>query len=61
MRACEDSLRRLQTDRIDLYSVKPVPERDRQGVRIALEEDAVFAAGRLQWLLGRQTQLHLIR
>lgn len=61
MRACEDSLRRLQTDRIDLYSVKPVPERDGQGVRIALEEDAVFAAGRLQWLLGRQTQLHLIR
>lgn len=61
MRACEDSLRRLQTDRIDLYSVKPVPERDGQGVRIAIEEDAVFAAGRLQWLLGRQTQLHLIR
>lgn len=45
---------------IELNVVKPVPEWGRQEVRMALEEDAVFAGGKLRWLSGRQTQLHLI-
>jgi Xaa-Pro aminopeptidase len=45
---------------IELNVVKPVPEWDDQQVRMALEEDAVFAGGGLRWLSGRQTQLHLI-
>jgi hypothetical protein len=44
---------------IELNARADVPEWD-QEVRMALEEDAVLTEGRLQWLSGRQTQLHLI-
>jgi methionine aminopeptidase len=45
---------------IELNVVKNVPEWDGQEVKLALEEDAAFTRGRLQWLAGRQTELHLI-
>jgi hypothetical protein len=45
---------------IELNVIKAVPEWDGQEVRMALEEDAVFSGGVLQWLAGRQTQLHLV-
>jgi Xaa-Pro aminopeptidase len=45
---------------IELNSVATVPEWDDQPVRIALEEDAVLTGGNIEWLNGRQTQLHII-
>ena len=45
---------------IELNVKKVVPEWDGQEVMLALEEDAVFTSSRLQWLAGRQTELHLI-
>jgi hypothetical protein len=45
---------------IELNVKKAVPEWDGQEVRMSLEEDAVFSGGRLRWLSGRQTRLHLI-
>jgi hypothetical protein len=46
---------------IELNVTKSIPEWDGQVVRMALEEDAMVADGRFEWLSGRQTQLHLIR
>lgn len=37
-----------------------LPEWGGQELRIALEEDAALVDGRMHWLDGRQTQLHLI-
>lgn len=37
-----------------------VPEWDSQEVRVALEEDALLSGGVVDWLHGRQTELHLI-
>lgn len=37
-----------------------VPEWNNQEVRIALEEDAVLTGGKVSWLTGRQTELHLV-
>jgi Xaa-Pro aminopeptidase len=45
---------------IELNVAKSVPEWNGQEIRMALEEDAVFTRGRLQWLSGRQTELYLI-
>lgn len=45
---------------IELNARAEVPEWDSQVVRMALEEDAAFLEGRLRWLSGRQTCLHLI-
>jgi hypothetical protein len=45
---------------IELNNVATVPEWDDQPVRIALEEDAVLTGGNIEWLNGRQTQLHII-
>lgn len=45
---------------IELNIKQPVAEWDGQEVRIALEEDAVLTGGRMEWLAGRQTRLHLI-
>jgi hypothetical protein len=45
---------------IELNAKRAVPEWDHQLVRIALDEDAVLRGGSMQWLAGRQTQLHLI-
>jgi len=45
---------------IELNNVATVPEWDDQPVRIALEEDAVLAGGKIEWLHGRQTRLHII-
>jgi Xaa-Pro aminopeptidase len=46
---------------IELNITKEIPAWGGQEVRMALEEDAVFTAGKLEWLSGRQTRLHLIR
>lgn len=45
---------------IELNIKKTVPEWNNQEVRIALEEDAVLTGGKMRWLAGRQTKLHLI-
>lgn len=45
---------------IELSVTRPIAEWDGQEVQMALEEDAVFAGGRLRWLSGRQTHLILI-
>jgi Xaa-Pro aminopeptidase len=45
---------------IELNITREVAEWDGQGVVMALEEDAVFSGGRLEWLSGRQTALHLV-
>lgn len=45
---------------IELNIRQPLAEWDGQEVRIALEEDAVLSGGRMRWLNGRQTDLHLI-
>ncbi len=45
---------------IELNVMKAIPEWDNQQVRIALEEDAVLRESIVQWLDGRQTELHLI-
>jgi hypothetical protein len=46
---------------IELNVKKDIPEWDGQEAKIALEEDAVFTGGSLQWLSGRQTQFYLIK
>ena len=45
---------------IELNIQQPVPEWENQIVRITLEEDAVLSGGKMRWLAGRQTALHLI-
>lgn len=45
---------------IELNAISPVAEWDGQPVRIALEEDAMLHGGRMTWLHGRQTVLHLV-
>jgi hypothetical protein len=45
---------------IELNAQRAVPEWGGQVVRMALEEDAVLSGGKMRWLHGRQTQLHLI-
>jgi hypothetical protein len=45
---------------IELNATKEIAEWDGQPVVMALEEDAKFSGGRLEWLSGRQTALHLI-
>jgi Xaa-Pro aminopeptidase len=45
---------------IELNVRHPVPEWDGQEVRIALEEDVILAGGKVSWLSGRQTALHVI-
>lgn len=45
---------------IELNARSPVPEWGGQEVRIALEEDAALSGGQVEWLAGRQTELHLI-
>jgi Xaa-Pro aminopeptidase len=45
---------------IELNVCAPVAEWEGQEVRIALEEDAALRDGRVSWLAGRQTELHLI-
>ncbi len=45
---------------IELNVQVTVPEWDNQYVRIALEEDAALVGGKMAWMSGRQTRLHLI-
>jgi len=45
---------------IELNVKSVVPEWGGMEVRMALEEDAVFTGGKLRFLAGRQTKLHLI-
>ena len=45
---------------IELNVKSVVPEWGEMEVRMALEEDAVFTGGKLRFLAGRQTKLHLI-
>lgn len=45
---------------IEFMIEKEVADWNGQMVRIALEEDAVFTGGKLQWLDGRQTAFYLI-
>ncbi len=45
---------------IELNVKSIVPEWGGMEVRMALEEDAVFTGGKLRFLAGRQTKLHLI-
>ncbi|MEM7116723.1 MAG: M24 family metallopeptidase [Chloroflexota bacterium] len=45
---------------IELNVRYPVAEWGGQEIRIALEEDAVLAGGKMAWLDGRQTAFHLI-
>jgi hypothetical protein len=45
---------------IELNIQQAVPEWTDQVVRIALEEDALLSDGKMRWLAGRQTALHLI-
>ncbi len=44
----------------ELNVVRSVPEWGGQDLRIALEQDVLFAGGTVHYLAGRQTQLHLI-
>jgi Xaa-Pro aminopeptidase len=46
---------------IELSIAEPIGEWDGQEVRIMLEEDAVFEGGRVTYIDGRQTELHVIR
>jgi len=47
---------------IELQATTPVPEWNKQPVRMAQEEDAeMAAAGTMRWILRRQTELHLVR
>ncbi len=47
---------------IELQASTPVPEWDGQGVRMALEEDAlVDGRGERRWVLERQEKFHLVR
>ncbi len=45
---------------IELNAKREVPEWGGQEVRMALEQDAVFTGGKLHFMAGRQTRLHLI-
>jgi hypothetical protein len=45
---------------IELNAAVPIPEWNDQELTVALEEDAAMVGGRLRWLAGRQTRLHLI-
>ncbi|MDH5200236.1 MAG: M24 family metallopeptidase [Candidatus Bathyarchaeota archaeon] len=45
---------------IELNVKREVPEWGGQEVRMALEQDAVFTGGKLHFMAGRQTRLHLI-
>jgi len=45
---------------IELNAKKAVPEWEGQEVRMALEQDAVFTGGKIHFMAGRQTELHLI-
>ena len=46
----------------ELQVTTPVPEWNGQRVRMALEEEAeVRPDGVMQWMLRRQTELHLVR
>ncbi len=45
---------------IELATISSVPEWDGRQVRIMLEEEAFFDGDRVDWLDGRQTELHLI-
>lgn len=45
---------------IELNVKKTIAAWDNQVVRMALEEDAVLVNGKMRWLSGRQTTLHLI-
>jgi len=46
---------------IELSILEPIPEWGGKEVRIMLEEDAVFEGGRVNYIDGRQTELHVIR
>jgi len=45
---------------IELNAKREVPEWGGQEVRMALEQDAVFTGGKLHFMAGRQTRLHMI-
>lgn len=45
---------------IELNIRKEIPEWDGQEIRIAVEEDAIMSGGKMRWLDGHQTKLHLI-
>jgi len=45
---------------IELNIKKKLPGWGDTDVRIPLEEDAIFTGGKLRWLSGRQTKLHII-
>jgi Xaa-Pro aminopeptidase len=45
----------------EMYLDESVPEWDGQTVKFATEQIAAFTAGRIQYLGGRQTELHLIQ
>ena len=45
---------------IELNIKQAIPEWGGQEVTMALEEDVVFTGGKVYWLAGRQTKLHLI-
>jgi len=46
---------------IELSVTAPIPEWGGQEVRIMLEEDAFFEDGRVEYIDGRQTELHVVR
>lgn len=46
---------------IELSVSVPVAEWGGQAIRIMVEEDAVFSDGRVRYLDGRQTELHVVR
>jgi Xaa-Pro aminopeptidase len=46
---------------IELSILEPIPEWGGKEVRIMLEEDAVFEGGVVNYIDGRQTELHVIR
>jgi hypothetical protein len=45
---------------IELNISKNVPEWGGKEVRIDIEENAIFTGGKVHWLAGRQTKLHII-
>ena len=45
---------------IELNVKRDVPEWGGQEVRMALEQDGVFTGGKLRFMAGRQTELHLV-
>lgn len=46
---------------IELSTTEAIPEWDGKVVRIMREEDAVFENGRVRYIDGRQTELHVVR